>query len=151
RANVNLSRARLCFSNTNRAALELRKGENELWTGQLTLTQDTDYRIELFDEKGRRGEENALHHLVAIADNPPQVEILEPGQDLRAEATNRIPVKVSAVDDYGITELKVVYHKLNSEEQSVVCPTASARNGEWIATAAIDLSTLGLKRYDVVA
>jgi hypothetical protein len=151
RANVNLSRARLWFSDTNMAPVELGLGENELWTGHLKIARDTDYRIELFDEKGRRGADDTLHHIVATADNPPQVEILEPGQDLRAEATNRIPVKVSAVDDYGVTEIKVVYHKLNSGEQTVVCQTESVKNGEWIATAEIDLATLDLKRYDVVA
>src|SRR5262249_6889422 len=92
-----------------------------------------------------------LHHIAAIADHPPQVEILQPAQDMRADATNRIPVQVSAVDDYGVTELKVVYHKLNGREQMVACQTESAKNGEWIATAEIDLSALDLKRYDVVA
>ena len=151
RANVHLSHARLRFSDTNMAPIDLRKGQNELWTNYLKLARDADYRIELFDEKGRRGYDDTLHHIVASADNPPQVEILEPGQDMRAEATNRIPVKVSAVDAYGVTEIKVVYHKLNSGEQRVVCQTESAKNGEWIANAEIDLATLGLKRYDVVA
>jgi hypothetical protein len=151
RANVELSRARLCFSDTNLAPVELGRGENELWTGALPLARTTDYRIELFDAKGRRSEENTLHHIVATADNPPQVEILEPGQDMRAEATNRIPVRISAVDDYGITELKLVYHKLNGKAHAVVCQPESVRNGEWLATAELDLGTLDLQRYDVVA
>src|SRR5262249_2716212 len=36
-------------------------------------------------------------------------------------------------------------------DQTMVCQTESIKNGEWIATAEIDLATLELKRYDVVA
>jgi hypothetical protein len=151
RANVSLSRARLCFSGTNQAPVDLQKDANELWTGSLKILQDSDYSIELFDEKGRRSEVAAPHHIVATADNPPKVEILEPGQDMRADATNRIPIRVSVADDYGVAGINVIYHKLNGAAQTVGCQTESAKNGEWIASTEINLATLGLTNYDVVA
>jgi len=151
RGNVSLSRACVRFSDTNAPRVELRRGENELWTASLKIERDTEYFIELFDRKGRKGEDDTPHRIIATADNLPKVEILEPGQDLRADATNRISVKVSAADDYGVSEIRLVLHKLNSAEQAVICQTESAKNGEWIAIGEIDLATLGLKRYDVVA
>ena len=151
RANVDLSMARLRFTNTNLAPVDLRQGEDGLWTGSLKIVTNSEYQIELFDRKGRRGEDETPYHIVATSDASPSVEILEPGQDMRAGATNRIAIRVSVADDYGVAGIKVVYHKLNGAAQSVACQTESTKNGEWIAIAEIDLATLGLTRYDVVA
>jgi hypothetical protein len=151
RANVDLSRARLRFSDTNMAAMDLQKGENDLWSGSVKITRNSDYSIELFDQKGRRGDDDTSHHIVATADALPRVEILEPAQDMRADATNTIPIRVSVADDYGVDGIKLVYHKLNAPERSVMCQTESVKNGEWLAAADLNLATLGLTRYDVVA
>ncbi len=151
RANVELSRALLRLTDTNAAPVELRRGENQVWAGSLQITKDMDYVIELFDQKGRKGEDTKSYHLTAQADAPPKVEILDPAQDMRADATNKIPVRISAADDYGVDEIRLVFHKLNSPEQSILCQVQSEKNGEVIAAGDIDLATLELKRYDVVA
>src|SRR4029453_5102718 len=151
RANVELSRANLRFADTNAPSIELQRGENELWTGAFKIIKDADYVVELFDRKGRKGEAEKSHKISPKADAPPKVEILEPAQDMRADATNKIPVRISVADDYGISEIRLVFHKLNSAAQSVLCAPQSEKNGEVIATGDIDLATLGLKRDDVVA
>ena len=151
RPNVSLSRARIRFSDRNTPPVELRKNENDLWTGNLKVEKDVAYFIELFDQKGRKGDDDQSHRIMATADNPPQVEILEPSQDMRADVTNSVPVKVSVADDYGVGGINLVFHKLNSAEQTIACQTESAKNGEWIAIAEINLAMLGLRRYDVVA
>jgi hypothetical protein len=146
---VKLSKAVLRFSAAPSVELE-NKGDN-LWTGNMTITKDTDYWIELTDAKGHRGVNEKAHHIKAVPDAAPRVEITEPGQDLRSEATNTISVKISVADDFGVDEIKLIYHKLGGPEQEIYGKRESETNGEIVARAELPLEGLGLKEYDVVA
>jgi hypothetical protein len=146
---TNTAKARLRFSAL--PALELTPGPGHQWTGRLQAAKDTDYWIELADAQGHPGGNEQPYHLKVAPDQPPKVEIIEPGQDLRAEATNTIPLKLSASDDFGVTQIKLVYHKLGGPEQAVACAQTNRENGELIAQAALDLSKLKLREYEVVA
>ena len=125
--------------------------EDNLWTGSLKVDKDSDYWIELADEKGHRGGNTKAYHIKALPDKPPKVEILEPGMDIRADATNSVPLKISAADDFGVNEIKVIYHKLGGPEQMMICKRESEKNGEITASAELDLASLGLKEYELVA
>jgi hypothetical protein len=146
---TNTTKARLRFSAL--PTLELTPGPGHQWTGQLKAAKDTDYWIELADAQGHPGGNEQPYHLKVVPDAAPKVEIIEPGQDMRAEATNTIPLKLSASDDFGVTQMKLVYHKLGSPEQAVACTQTNRENGELIARAALDLSKLELREYEVVA
>ena len=142
-----LAKARLRFEGL--PAVDLQPDEKGVWKGSLKVTKDTDFWIELADAKGHTGGNEAPFHVKALPDNAPKVEIDEPGKDLRAEATNTVPVKISVTDDFGVNEVRLVYHRLGGPEQVFT----AKRNGETnsVVTTEIPLSSLGLKEYELVA
>lgn len=146
---VPLSKARLHF--TNNTELELALDAQQQWTVQLPILKDAGYRIELFDTKGRQSAADQIHHFTAIPDAPPQVEITEPGGDMRAAAADKIPLKISATDDFGVAELKVVYHRLNAPEQEAVVHRTSITDTEAKGEFDLDLAGLKLNEYELVA
>ena len=117
----------------------LQPSANGSWTGSLKVNKDTDYWIELADAKGHRGGDDKPHHIKAIPDAPPKVEIEDPGQDTRASATNLVPVKISVADDFGVDAVELVFHKLGGPEQVITVNPESNDKGEIAATAELDL------------
>jgi hypothetical protein len=148
-ASTALAKAQLRFSAG--AALELTPGSDNQWTGRLKAATNTDYWIELADAKGHRGGNEKPYHLKVLPDNPPTVAIIEPGKDLRADATNTIPLKMAAKDDFGVSEIKVLYHKLGGPEQALICSLTNGEGAEVLGTADLNLTGLELKENEVVA
>jgi hypothetical protein len=146
---VQLSQARLRFSALTQAVV-LQPTDQGAWTARFQVTQDTDYWIELADTQGHGGGDDQPHHIRALPDNPPTVEIREPGRSITAPATNRLPVTVSVADDFGVGAIEVAYHKLGGPEQVVPATIARTENGETIARAELDLPGLGLQEYELV-
>lgn len=145
-----LSAAKLRFSGVA-GEMPLVPGPGGLWTAQLTVTNETEYWIDLFDAKGRRGGSSKPHPIHALPDTPPTVVIQAPGQDMRATLTNRIPLRISVSDDYGVKDLKLVFHKLGEAEQVVPLTLSKSSAKQQMATAELDLAALDLKDFDVVA
>lgn len=146
--NVPLAKAQLRL--TNDTVVPLTATPDGRWEGRVPVTKDADYWIELFDAKGHRGV-SARHHVTAIPDNPPKVDITEPGQDMRASATNRIPLKIRGSDDFGVASLKLVFHRLGDPSREVAVTYRSNTNHEFEATSELPLDALQLRDYDVVA
>lgn len=129
--------------------VDLHPLENGFWKADLRITSDAEFTIELADEKGRPDANENVYRITALPDEAPKVEIAEPGQDSTAAATNTVAVKISAMDDYGLNEIKLVYHRLGGPEQFVVAKREGETNTEF--TAEIPLSSLDLKDYELVA
>ncbi len=146
---VALSKAKLRFRPGPEAPLRLQ--ENGIWTSLLTVTNESDYWIELADQKGRLGVNPKPYHIKCQPDNPPTVEIAEPGKDIRAAATNKVPVRISVTDDFGVGEIKLVFHKLGGSEQVISVRGQKAENGEVRGQTEIDLASLGLGQYELLA
>jgi hypothetical protein len=147
---VKLAQARLRFTALTQEVVLQPTAEGS-WTGSLKVTKDTDYWIELADAKGHRGGDDKPHHIKAIPDTPPTVEIEDPGQDTRSSATNRLPVKISVADDFGVEAVQLVFHKLGGQEQVVTVKAELGDKGEMTANAELDLAALGLHDYELVA
>ena len=147
-ASTKLATARLRF--TNAPPVDLTPGAENQWTGSFKATASTDYWIELADAQGHRGGNEKPYHLKVLPDKPPKVAILEPGQDIRAAPSDTIPLKVAATDDFGVSEIKIVYHKLGGPEQSLVCTLTNGEASEVIGNAELALAGLDLKEYELV-
>ena len=39
---------------------------------------------------------------------------------MRASATNKVPLKISATDDFGVGAIKVIFHRLGGPEQAIL-------------------------------
>jgi hypothetical protein len=146
---VELASAKLRFSAL--PELTLTPKTNGFWGGSFQVTKDTDYWIELEDKKGHHGVNEKPYHIRALPDNPPKIEISEPAKDIRASNTNKVLVRMSITDDFGVDEIKLVVNKLGGAQQEIAAKRDSARDGEITATAELDLSALGLKEYELVA
>ena len=144
-----LSRARLRF--TNNIELELTLDAQQQWTAQLPILKDAAYQIELFDRKGRPNTDKQVHYLTAIPDAPPKVEMIEPGGDMRAGASDKIPLRIAANDDFGVAELKVVYHRLGGPEREGIIHLSTTTNTEIKADYELNLADLKLNEFEVVA
>lgn len=147
--NVGLSRARLAF--TNGTAAEFERDAQGFWTAEVPVTKDNEFRFELFDAKGRKGGDELAHRLVAIPDAAPKVDFELPGGDIRATATNRVPLKLAASDDFAIAGMKIVFHRLGGPEQELPIAKWTTRDKEAVAEVELDLAPLKLRQFELVA
>lgn len=121
------------------------------WSAKVPISKDSDYWIDLADTKGHTGVNDKPYHIKALPDNPPKVEISDPAKDIRSSATNKVLVKISVTDDFGVDRIKLVYNKLGGTQQSVDAQREAEHNGEVTAKAELDLSAMELKEYELVA
>src|SRR5581483_11491206 len=149
RPSVQLKQAKLRFSKS--PELPLTPNSDGTWSASISITNDNEYFIELADLKGHPGVNDKPYHIQALPDNPPKVEISEPGKDIRSSATNKVLVKISVSDDFGVDQIKLVYNKLGASQQTIQAKRESERKGEVVAIAELDLSPLELKEYELVA
>jgi hypothetical protein len=75
----------------------------------LVLAGDVDYTIELAGPTGLRATSHGPHSITVIADRAPLVRIESPGREIMVEADMLIPLSVVALDDYGISMMKLCY------------------------------------------
>lgn len=146
---VELSNARLRFSGL--PELGLTPASDGSWSARLDISKDTDYWIALADKKGHPGGNERPYHIKALPDEPPKVEITEPGGDIRSAATNTVVVRVSASDDFEVEDIKLVFNKLGGPEQTITATREREKNNDVFACAELDLSQLDLKDYELVA
>src|ERR1043165_8625163 len=144
-----VTRARLRFA--NETTLPLVSNTKNLWTASLTPTNDLYYWIDLEDNVGHKSANDKPFHLKILPDQPPTVEIAEPGMDVRSEATNKVRLKISVSDDFGVEDVKLVFQKLNSPAQTLACDLKRTNPKEAKADADIDLAPLHLKEYELVS
>ncbi|MBI5725272.1 MAG: hypothetical protein HZA50_15035 [Planctomycetes bacterium] len=100
-----------------------------VFTGRLAVNADGAYRLLLRDSTGgtiqqlpdtQNGNHKAsawgpggsdsikgYYRIRAVPDAPPKVEILVPGRDVTAGATEKLPLRIKASDDYGISNLEL--------------------------------------------
>src|SRR5262249_15818838 len=92
------------------------------------------------------------YSLKAIADEAPSVEIVLPGEDLIVAPQDKVSIRVSATDDYGLKQLRLRWfyageeHALKTFQNWDVKDTAKkARQGN-----ALDVSQAGFKRGESI-
>jgi hypothetical protein len=137
---------------TNGTVVTLKTTGSNVWQGELTVSSDSEYSIVIADTRGRPSAANGVRHPIrALPDLPPKVDITEPGEDIRADPDEVVPLKVAASDDFGIESITVVYHVLGGPEQRMEVRDRHAKDGLTLGAAVLKLAGLGLKPYDVVS
>ncbi len=137
---------------TNGTTVTLKATGSNVWQGELTVSADSEYSIVIADTRGRPSAANGVRHPIrALPDLPPKVDITEPGEDIRADPDEIVPLKVAASDDFGIDSITVVYHVLGGPEQRMEVRDRHSKDGQTLGAAVLKLAGLGLKPYDVVS
>lgn len=104
------------------------------FVAQLTVMEPVSYYIELIDELNRKSipEEK---NITVIPDNPPEIKLVEPGEDTILNQNMLLPVRITASDDFGLSNL---YLKFNVNEQ----PLQSVEVKSIVTSANLDLDYL---------
>ena len=86
-------------------------GDSMAATLRLTqdLGRDFGYTLEFIAREGLRARSHGPHTATVVADKPPFVRIESPGREIMLEADMLLPLSVVALDDYGISIMKLYY------------------------------------------
>ena len=84
---------------------DIKLGHPAKWSGKFPLLRDGFYRVVLRNSLKYPNQQMNEGKLTAIPDLPPQVVIERPIQDLVVSEPIRVPVFISAYDDFGIEEI----------------------------------------------
>lgn len=76
--------------------------QSQKWKGTFPLVRDGFYRVVLRNKLKYPNQQMQEGKLTAIRDNPPQVAIERPGTDLLLSSPVKVPIYISAYDDFGI-------------------------------------------------
>ncbi|MBM3236807.1 hypothetical protein FJZ31_11000 [Candidatus Poribacteria bacterium] len=120
--------------------------------GNFRVQRSGKYYLLLTDTEGITNSKPIQYIVSAIKDKEPQVEILKPGQDIVLDDTMLIPLEISALDDYGVKTVRLVYRVEGQEKKHTVAlkqldkPLESA-----IVQYTWDLNKLDLFPEDVVS
>ncbi|MCX8010626.1 MAG: hypothetical protein N3A61_05690, partial [Ignavibacteria bacterium] len=123
KTNVPMSSAIMRFSDgTN---LTLQPIGNKEYVTQLNITENKTWYLELIDILKRKNtpEEKTI---TVIPDNPPEIKIIEPGEDIVLNKNMTLPIRIIASDDFGLKNLILFQQK--NEENSVSSDLQSVIN-----------------------
>ena len=84
------------------------QAEREGYFGSFGLKQDGFYRIVLRNSLGYANRRMKEGQLTAVPDNPPQVVLARPTEDIVVTSPLEIPVQVAAFDDFGIDDISLI-------------------------------------------
>jgi hypothetical protein len=134
--------------------IELRRGEDENWAGEITIQQDGAYQVALQRASGIDVDASPEFRIRALDDHYPSVSITSPGRDTRVSIIEEPVLKVRASDDQGIANIELVLSVNGEAEQRVqLMPAADqAGDGQQVdAEHIVYLEDLGLRPGDLIS
>lgn len=130
--------------------IPLRGGASSL-AGSFAVDRRFVYRVVIEDEEGGVNADPIAYRVTPIDDEEPFVRIVRPEADVELGQEMKIDVGFTALDDYGVTSVNLVYRKGEDEQEARVALFETDRNvtelereREW------DLSSLNLFPQDIV-
>jgi len=84
-----------------------------------SMHESADYLVELFDREEGDTWVSDTFHVEVVPDLAPAIRLLEPSQHTKVPADMRVTLVVDCVDDFGITELAMVYGRPGDDPQRV--------------------------------
>ena len=134
--------------------IELRRGEEGNWIGEITVQQDSAYRVTLQRASGVGVEASGEYRISALDDRFPSVSILSPGRDTKVSMIEEPLLKVRASDDQGIARLELVM-SINGEAEQRIALLPEEQDpaaGQQVdAEHILYLEDLGLRPGDLIS
>lgn len=81
------------------------EGENAQYEGGFSVQEDAAFLVEVEASDGRKDPRPLVYRLKALADQPPEIELLSPLTALQAGPADTIPIAYSARDDFGLARI----------------------------------------------
>jgi len=119
--------------------------------GGFTLTEAVAFNLSIRDITGLECAEPRRGRLNILPDRPPRLFVVEPGKDAVATPSTRVPVRVQAADDYGVTRVVWLRGLNRSIERPFKMRLTLKGGAQSVESAgAFDLARLGVRPGDVI-
>ncbi len=104
----------------NGEAVELIDPGDGTWLGTLEVEREGYYEIELARADGTLVPASPKYTIDILTDQPPSVSFSKPGRDTRASPIEELFLEAKADDDFGISELRLIYSANGEPEDTIV-------------------------------
>lgn len=94
------------------------KNRGKVVSGRFYIKNNGSYRIILEDEDQLKNQNPIEYSITVLPDNPPYVDIVEPGTDIEAQLEDILVVKINAADDYGLKSINLKYRYIKQSENA---------------------------------
>ena len=121
------------------------------FTASFVADQDGFYKVEFDAPNGERVVASPQYTIDVLADQPPTVSFNRPGRDTSVSPIEEVFAEANAVDDYGITNLELVYSVNGGPEKVVKLFNGTKRLPEVAAGHTFYLEELGVQPGDAVS
>jgi uncharacterized protein DUF4175 len=137
--------------------LELEDEGDGTWSGSLRVEEEGFYEIELAMADGTLVPASPQYTIDVLDDQPPSVSFSKPGRDFRASPIEEVFLEAKADDDYGISELVLVYSANGGAEDTISLfnqggsPMSEVTAGHTLYLEELDLESGDLISYYAIA
>ena len=131
-------------------AVELTDEEDGTWTASLTVEREGYYEVALARTDGELVPASPQYTIDVLSDQPPSVSFSKPGRDENATPIEEFYVEAKAEDDYGVSELLLMY-SVNGGPEDTVRLFDDRPTPEVTAGHTLFLEEFGLESGDLVA
>ena len=108
--------ARIVFPDGKKTEMQLQGSD---FVGQLTVSGDTSYYIELVSVDGEAYRGSNEYDVSVLADQPPVISFDKPGRDKKATNLEEVFTQARAEDDYGVVSMDLHFSVNGGEEKKV--------------------------------
>ena len=138
------------FDDTAKTRLDIK--ESRTLTGSFLVQKSGTYYISMTDTDGQSNSDPIKYSINALADQPPRISIVQPGQDTELGENMTVPLQIEAQDDYGIATIKLHYEvEKEDEKHSFDIFRTDSPQADVSLSHAWDLTPLRLFPEDVVS
>ena len=127
------------------------ESQNNVVTGEFTFTEAVVFSVSVCDVNDLESREPRQGRFNILPDERPRIIVIEPGRDAVATPSIRVPVRVEATDDYGITQvawLRGLNRSIERPFNMKFVPKSGPQSVE--ATSSFDFDKLGVRPGDVI-
>ncbi|MEW6684899.1 MAG: DUF4175 family protein [Candidatus Edwardsbacteria bacterium] len=148
-SNVPIAKAKILFSDSTEG--KVYQQNERSFTANFVIRKNLNYSCEIEDRLSHKNT-SPEYQIIAIPDEFPTVRILEPEKDTKISPQMLQPLKILAVDDFGISKINLKYKKSGEEKEHVIEITKfSEPPSESTCDYLWDLASLNLVPGDVLS
>ncbi len=135
----------------DRQSLPLKVEADGTLTAAFRVERDGSYRVELDAPTGEKVAASPQYTIDALTDEAPRVSFAKPGRDTTASPIEEVFVEATAVDDFGVRNLELVYSVNGGPEKTKPLFAGTKRMPQVSAGHTFYLEELGVQAGDAVS
>src|SRR5687768_5832644 len=141
--------ARIVYPDGKKVEMKQQGGE---FVGELTVSGDTSYYIELVSTDGEAYRGSNEYDVSVLVDQPPTISFEKPGRDKKATNLEEVFTQARAEDDYGVVAMDLHFSVNGGEEKKVNLQQLTRESSRSLSGAyTFFLEEYGLKPGDFIS